>query len=143
MGCAGQYTSGKALAIRRRRAARAGGWPRPPLGRDGAAGGPGPGGQPDRAVHGRGHALAQVLAGAGLGRVEVTALDVPTPFASFEDYWLPFLGGQGPAPAYAMALDEVARTRLRDHLRERVPAAADGSIRLTARAWAARGTVAD
>jgi trans-aconitate methyltransferase len=87
-------------------------------------------------------ALAQLLAGAGLGRVEVTAIDVPTPFASFEDYWLPFLGGQGPAPAYAMALDEVARARLRDHLRQRVPAAADGSIRLTARAWAARGTVA-
>ncbi|MFI5373425.1 MAG: class I SAM-dependent methyltransferase [Candidatus Rokuibacteriota bacterium] len=87
-------------------------------------------------------ALAQLLAAAGLGGVEVTAIDVPTPFASFEDYWRPFLGGQGPAPAYAMALDEGARTRLRDHLRERVPAAADGSIRLTARAWAARGTVA-
>jgi SAM-dependent methyltransferase len=88
-------------------------------------------------------ALAQLLTGCGLERVEVTAIDIPTPFASFEDYWRPFLGGQGPAPAYAMALDEAARTRLRDHLRERVPAAADGSIRLTARAWAARGTVAD
>jgi hypothetical protein len=41
-----------------------------------------------------------------------------------------------------MALDEAARTRLRDRLRERLPAAADGSIRLTARAWAARGIVA-
>lgn len=86
-------------------------------------------------------ALAQLLTGCGLERVEVTAIDIPTPFASFEDYWRPFLGGQGPAPAYAMALDEAARTRLRDHLRERVPTAADGSIRLTARAWAARGIV--
>ena len=90
----------------------------------------------------RPEALAQLLATGGLEDVEVTALDIPTPFASFEDYWLPVLGGQGPAPAYAMALDETARTRLRDHLRRRVPAAADGSIRLTARAWAARGTVA-
>jgi SAM-dependent methyltransferase len=87
-------------------------------------------------------ALAQLFAAAGLHRVEVTAIDIPTPFAGFDDYWRPFLGGQGPAPAYAMALDEAARTRLRDRLRERLPVEADGSIRLTARAWAARGTVA-
>ena len=42
---------------------------------------------------------------ASLQRVGVTAIDIPTPFASFEDYWQPFAGGQGPAPAYAMALD--------------------------------------
>lgn len=87
-------------------------------------------------------ALAQLFAAVRLQDVEVTAIDIPTPFASFDDYWRPFLGGQGPAPAYAMALDEAARTRLRDRLRERLPAAADGSIRLTARAWAVRGTVA-
>jgi SAM-dependent methyltransferase len=87
-------------------------------------------------------ALARLFGAAGLQRVEVTAIDVPTPFASFEDYWRPFLGGQGPAPAYAMALDEAGRTRLRDRLRERLAAEADGSIRLTARAWAVRGTVA-
>ena len=87
-------------------------------------------------------ALAQLFTTAGLRGVEVTAIDIPTPFTSFENYWQPFLGGQGPAPAYAMALDEAARTRLRDYLRERLPAEADGSIRLTARAWAVRGTVA-
>ena len=87
-------------------------------------------------------ALAQLFAAGGLQRVEVTAIEIPTPFASFDDYWRPFLGGQGPAPAYAMALDEAARARLHDRLRERLPARPDGSIRLTARAWAARGTVA-
>lgn len=87
-------------------------------------------------------ALARLFTGAGLRAVEVSAIDVPTPFASFEDYWQPFLGGQGPAPAYAMSLDEAARSRLREHLRARLPAAADGAIRLTARAWAARGAVA-
>ena len=86
--------------------------------------------------------LVANFAGAGLVRPEVTALDIPTPFASFEDYWQPFLGGQGPAPAYAMALDENARTRLRDRIRARVPAQADGSISLTARAWAVRASVA-
>ena len=55
---------------------------------------------------------------------------------------LPFLGGQGPAPGYAMALDETVRARLRDRIRARIPVAANGSISLTARAWATRATVA-
>jgi SAM-dependent methyltransferase len=86
--------------------------------------------------------LAELFAGAGLNGVAVTAIDVPTRFASFEDYWRPFLGGQGPAPAYAMSLEETTRARLRDWIRQRLPIEADGSISLTARAWAARGTVA-
>ncbi len=64
------------------------------------------------------------------------------PFASFDGYRQPFLGGQGPAPAYAMALDEDARARLRERLWHSLPAQADGSIALTARAWAIRATVA-
>ncbi|HKC12574.1 MAG TPA: SAM-dependent methyltransferase, partial [Vicinamibacteria bacterium] len=62
---------------------------------------------------------------------------------SFEDYWRPFLGGQGPAPAYALALGEAARVRLRDRIRELMPVGADGSISLTARAWAVRAVVAN
>jgi hypothetical protein len=38
-----------------------------------------------------------------------------------------------------MSLDETARGRLRDLIRSRLPFEADGSIRLTARAWAAKG----
>ena len=90
----------------------------------------------------RPEALVELFASAGLEAVEVTAIDIPTPFASFEDYWQPFLGGQGPAPAYAMSLDETARARLRDRIRARIPVQADGSISLTARAWAVRATVA-
>lgn len=89
----------------------------------------------------RPEALAERFQSAGLHGVEVTAIDIQTPFATFEDYWRPFLGGQGPAPAYAMSLDETARVRLRDCIRERIPMQADGSISLTARAWAVRGTV--
>jgi SAM-dependent methyltransferase len=84
-------------------------------------------------------ALTTAFEGAGLTGVEAIAIEVPTPFTSFADYWEPFLGGQGPAPAYAMSLDEGARARLRDHVRERLPAAPDGSIALIARAWAVRG----
>jgi SAM-dependent methyltransferase len=86
-------------------------------------------------------ALRKLFASAELEDVEVKPIDVPTPFASFDDYWQPFLGGQGPAPAYAMSLDEVARERLKDRIRERMPAAANGSISLTARAWAVRASV--
>jgi SAM-dependent methyltransferase len=90
----------------------------------------------------RPEALRELFADARLDDVQVTAIDIPTPFADFDDYWRPFLGGQGPAPAYAMSLDEAMRGRLRDRLRARVPVEADGSIALTARAWAVRGTVA-
>lgn len=87
-------------------------------------------------------ALADLFAGAGLKDVEVTAIDIPTRFTNFDDYWQPFLGGQGPASSYAMSLDEPARARLRDRIRERMPTEADGSISLIARAWASRGQVA-
>jgi SAM-dependent methyltransferase len=88
-------------------------------------------------------ALKKLFDGAGLKGVEVDPIDIPTAFANFDDYWQPFLGGQGPAPAYAMSLDDTARARLRDCIRERLPAAANGSISLIARVWAARATVAD
>ena len=89
----------------------------------------------------RPQALAACFAGAGLKDVEVRAIDIPTPFTSFDDYWQPFLGGQGPAPAYAMSLDEPARARLRERIAQRLPAKPDGSIALTARAWAVRAIV--
>ena len=88
-------------------------------------------------------ALDTLFQSAGLTRVTTTAIDIATPFASFDDYWSPFLGGNGPAPAYAMSLDEPTRVRLRECIRERLPIRADGSVQLTARAWAVRGVVAN
>lgn len=84
-------------------------------------------------------ALAALLTAAGCVDVATTAIDVPTVFADFEDYWAPFLGGQGPAPAYAMSLPEPARAALRTRLESTLPREADGSISLLARAWAVRG----
>ncbi|HXZ52932.1 MAG TPA: methyltransferase domain-containing protein [Burkholderiales bacterium] len=88
-------------------------------------------------------ALESLFSGAGLRGVAVTAIDIPTRFASFDDYWQPFLGGQGPAPAYAMSLDDAARARLRERIRGRMPLEANGSIALIARAWAVRASVAE
>jgi len=84
--------------------------------------------------------LAGSFRDAGLVEVDVRPIEVPTRFADFDDYWTPFLGGQGPAPRYAMSLDETERAVLREELRARLPVAVDGSISLVARAWAVRGT---
>jgi SAM-dependent methyltransferase len=83
--------------------------------------------------------LAALFRMAGLAHVQTCAVEVPTIFRDFADYWSPFLGGQFPAPDYAMSLDEAQRGALRDHLRTHLPIAADGSIALVARAWAVRG----
>jgi SAM-dependent methyltransferase len=83
--------------------------------------------------------LTALLRDAGLDRVEARAIDVPTVFRNFDDYWSPFLGGQGPAPTYCAALTEDRRAQLRERLRATLPAERDGSIRLTARSFAVRG----
>jgi SAM-dependent methyltransferase len=83
--------------------------------------------------------LKKLFESQGLKDVEVRPIDVPTVFKDFDDYWLPFLGGQGPAPTYAMSLDEERRAGLREKIRAGLPIAGDGSIALTARAWAIKG----
>ena len=82
-------------------------------------------------------ALAELWRDTSLGDVEARAIEVPTTFASFADFWNPFLGGQGSAPSYVATLDPVARDRLRDRIHERL--STDGPIALSARAWAVRG----
>ena len=82
--------------------------------------------------------LRQLTEDAGLDDVSVDAVDVPTVFRDFDDYWTPFLGGTGPAPAYVSGLPPDARERLRELLATRLPRAADGSIPLIARAWVVR-----
>jgi SAM-dependent methyltransferase len=83
--------------------------------------------------------LQALFEGAGLQGVEVLAIDVPTVFRDFDDYWSPFLGGQGPAPGYAMSLSVARRDALRERIHAALPRQADGSIELNARAWAVRG----
>jgi SAM-dependent methyltransferase len=84
--------------------------------------------------------LQHLFSDAGLQQVEARAIDVPTHFRDFDDYWSPFLGGQGPAPRYAMSLHEEDRVTLREHIKSSLPISPDGSIKLIARAWAVRGT---
>jgi len=83
--------------------------------------------------------LTKLFQAAKLNNIEVSAIDVPTVFREFNDYRKPFLGGQGPAPSYAMTLSEDQRVVLREEIRTNLPIATDGSIHLIARAWAIRG----
>ncbi|KAB2344534.1 class I SAM-dependent methyltransferase [Actinomadura rudentiformis] len=83
--------------------------------------------------------LSRLWALAEMDEVTVQAIEVPTVFADFDDYWNPFLGGQGPAPGWVMSLAGERRDALRDLLHARLPRGQDGSIPLTAKAWAVRG----
>lgn len=83
-------------------------------------------------------ALERLFRDAGLGEVEVRAIDVPTVFTSFDDFWRPFLSGQGPAPGYVASLPEEGRAALAARLRDSLPVAEDGSIALIARGWAVK-----
>ena len=83
--------------------------------------------------------LTSLFNEAGLQGVEARAIEIQTRFKDFDDYWSPFLGGQGPAPSYAMSLSEERRAALREKIHGGLPIAADGSIPLAARAWAVRG----
>jgi hypothetical protein len=74
-----------------------------------------------------------------MGGVVVRALNVTTRFADFDDYWQPFLTGQGSAPNYLVARDERVQNAIREQLRESLATGSDGAIALPARAWAVRG----
>lgn len=90
--------------------------------------------QPDR--------LQRCFADAGLDDLDARPVAVPTIFRDFDDYWAPFLGGQGPAPGYCAALAQESRDRLRARLQVTLPQEPDGTIKLSARAWAVSGTSA-
>ena len=79
------------------------------------------------------------LGAGGPRAIETTALTVPTVFEDFEDYWQPFLGGQGPGPAYVASLGAADRKELRAALVRALPTEPDGRIVLSARAWAVSG----
>ncbi len=82
--------------------------------------------------------LAELWRTRGLQDVDEQPLTIDMAFASFDDYWQPFLCGQGPAGVYVSSLAESARHALESRLREHL---ADTGFTLRARAWAVRGVV--
>jgi ubiquinone/menaquinone biosynthesis C-methylase UbiE len=84
--------------------------------------------------------LAELWQDAGLGAVRFGELVVRANYADFEDLWSPLLAGAGPSSAFCRSLDDERRARLYDAYRSRL-GIGDGPFELTARAWAAAGTV--
>jgi len=85
-------------------------------------------------------ALADVFRAGGLRDVRCEPIEIPTEFASFDAYWRPLLGGTGPAPSYVASLDADRCAALARKLAQALPRGPGGTITLTARAWAVRGT---
>ncbi|WP_232665198.1 class I SAM-dependent methyltransferase [Pseudonocardia sp. TRM90224] len=84
--------------------------------------------------------LRDLFTAAGLAGVTVNTIEIPMVFTDFDDFWTPFLGGQGPAGQYCSTLAPDRLATLRGRLRESIPEAADGSISLAGSAWAVHGT---
>ena len=86
--------------------------------------------------------LARLWKAGGMANVTEQPLDIVMNFASFGDYWDPFLLGQGPAGAYARSLSADRLQALRDGVKQSLSVASeDHLLRLPARVWAVRGTV--
>ena len=86
--------------------------------------------------------LAALWRANGLQQVDERPIVIPLAFTSFDDYWQPFLGGQGPAGAYTASLSREARAALEARLRKRLLGERkDGPFTLQARAWAVTGVV--
>jgi SAM-dependent methyltransferase len=83
--------------------------------------------------------LKDIFQKAGLTHIETSYLDMDTVFKSFDDYWNPFMGGQGPAPGYLASLNEDLQNKVKTTLLKKLPVHQDGSIKLLARAIAIRG----
>jgi SAM-dependent methyltransferase len=86
-------------------------------------------------------ALRAAFDGAGLSHIQTGSLEITTRFADLEDFWQPFLSGQGPAGGYVATLDQSHRDLLRTQLEVSLPRTGDGSIELPARAWTVIGFV--
>jgi SAM-dependent methyltransferase len=86
--------------------------------------------------------LPKLFSAAGLKDVQRGSLTIRMNYASFDDYWRPLLGGQGPVGTYVAALDDTARRRIEDVVRRAYCSGSpDGERSLTGTAWAVRGIV--
>ena len=79
--------------------------------------------------------LALLCDEAGLTQVEETALTVTVRHETFDDWWVPYTLGVGPAGAHVQGLDEAGRVALRERCRELLP---EAPFHVVATAWTVR-----
>jgi len=77
---------------------------------------------------------------AGFRDVVETTLSIRMVFASFDDFWAPYLGKDGPGAEYVASLPNSKRAHLRDAVRSAfLDGEADGPRSFAATAWAVKG----
>ena len=86
--------------------------------------------------------LVDLFRRGGLAKLERQSLTIRMDYASFDDYWGPLLGGQGPVGTYVTGLSPELRARIEAAVRAAyLSGAPDGARSMTATAWAVRGVV--
>jgi ubiquinone/menaquinone biosynthesis C-methylase UbiE len=84
--------------------------------------------------------LAAAWRAAGFTDVEQTILAIRMEFESFDDYWQPYAGNDGPQADYLKTLGDQQRARLHDALRRAyLDGETDGPRSYAALAWAVKG----
>ncbi|MEA3157742.1 MAG: hypothetical protein QOK44_5331 [Betaproteobacteria bacterium] len=84
--------------------------------------------------------LAKAWFTAGFRDVVETTLSIRMEFSSFDDYWAPYIGKDGPAAEYVASLNDAERAQLRDAVKlAYVDGEADGPRSYAALAWAVKG----
>lgn len=85
--------------------------------------------------------LAAAWRDAGFKDIREAALAIRMEFASFDDYWTPYIGQDGPGAEYVATLTETERKRLQDAVRAAyLDGEEDGPRSYAAVAWAVAGT---
>jgi SAM-dependent methyltransferase len=85
--------------------------------------------------------LSELWARGGLRKVKESPLEITMRFENFDDFWSPFLLGQGPAGTYVKHLPKARLSALREEVRRRL-GSPRGVFTLPSRLWAVRGEVA-
>jgi len=84
--------------------------------------------------------LGRAWRAAGFDQVTETALNIRMEFTSFEDYWAPYEGQDGPGAEYVATLADSDRVKLRDAVRlAYLDGESDGPRSYAAVAWAVKG----
>ncbi len=86
--------------------------------------------------------LSRLWRSAGLYDIHEQPLEVKMSFKSFQDYWEPFLLGQGPAGAYAKQISRDRLLILREEVKKQLKLQDEATpFILHGRVWAVRGSV--
>jgi SAM-dependent methyltransferase len=86
--------------------------------------------------------LVELFKTVDLDRIERTSITIRMDYASFDDYWQPLCGGQGPVGTYLARLDGDLRARIEQAVASAYRSGApDGPRSMTATAWAVRGRI--